>query len=101
MIPGQNAAACTIAVSSKAPANTPGNAQRRKSRGTEGSTVISCRRRVGGPDVARLLVMPDHLVDDEAQEFLAELRVELRVRGQSAQSLDLPFLAAGIRRGQP
>ena len=48
----------------------------------------------------RVPVMPDYLVDDEAQELLGELRVEIGFFGQCAQAGDLAFLAVGIGRGQ-
>src|SRR5690606_4528728 len=49
----------------------------------------------------RSLVMPDHLVDDEADELFAEFGVEIRVHGQCAQAFDLPRLASGIARREP
>jgi len=45
-------------------------------------------------------VVPDDLVDDEAQEFLAEIGIELRIFCQFAQSRDLAFLPPGIGRGK-
>ena len=48
----------------------------------------------------QLLVMADHLINNEAQEFLAELGIEIRIPGQAAQPRDLGFLAAGIGRRQ-
>lgn len=44
----------------------------------------------------QLLMVPDHLVDDEAQEFLAEFGIEVRLLGQPAQPGDLGVFAAGI-----
>ena len=44
--------------------------------------------------------MPDHLVDDEAQELFGELGIEVGFFGQLAQAGDLAVLAAGIGRGQ-
>src|SRR5579859_1747243 len=43
-----------------------------------------------------MLVVTDHLVDDEAQEFLGEVRVEVGSLGKAAQPRDLFALAAGI-----
>jgi len=41
-------------------------------------------------------MVPDHLFDDESQEFLPKLGVELGLGGQGAQPGDLLFLARGI-----
>ena len=46
-------------------------------------------------------MMADHLVDDEAQELLGEVRIEMRVLGEPAETRDLLLLARGIGRGQP
>ncbi len=45
-------------------------------------------------------MMADHLVDDEAQEFLAEFGVELGFGGEPAQPRDLRRFARGIGGGQ-
>ncbi len=45
---------------------------------------------------AHALVMADHLVDDEAQEFLREVRIEMRRLGEPAQPRDLLLLAPRI-----
>ncbi len=45
-------------------------------------------------------MVPDHFLNDEAQEFLAEIGVELRFAGQFAQTLDLAVLACGVGGGQ-
>ena len=45
-------------------------------------------------------MVADHFVDDETQEFLAEVGIELRVLGQFAQPGDLALFPAGIGRGQ-
>ena len=45
-------------------------------------------------------MMPDHLVDDEAQELFGEFGVEVGFLGQLAQARDLAFLATGVRRGE-
>jgi hypothetical protein len=37
--------------------------------------------------------MPDHFVDDEAQELLREIGIQLRRFGESSQPLDLLGLA--------
>lgn len=44
--------------------------------------------------------MPDHLIDDEAQEFLGEFGIEIGALGQRPEPRDLGFLAAGIGRRQ-
>ena len=44
--------------------------------------------------------MPNHLVDDEAQEFLGKFGVEIGIARQRPQPCDLRFLAPGIGRGQ-
>ena len=49
---------------------------------------------------AGLLVVADNLVDDEAQEFFAELGIELGLLGQRPQAGDLPFLSRRIGGGQ-
>ncbi len=46
-------------------------------------------------------MVADHLVDDEAQEFLAEFGIELGVFGEAAQAGDLALLATRIGGGQP
>ena len=43
--------------------------------------------------VLRLLMMSDHFVDNEAQEFLAELGVEISFFRQLAKSRNLSLLA--------
>jgi octaprenyl-diphosphate synthase len=48
----------------------------------------------------RLFMVADHFIDDEAQEFFAEVGVELGVFGQFAQAGDLAFFAAGVAGGQ-
>jgi hypothetical protein len=50
--------------------------------------------------VARLLVVANHLIDDEAQEFFGKFRIEIGVLGQPAEARDLALLAARIGRGQ-
>jgi len=45
-------------------------------------------------------MMADHFVDDEAQEFLGEVGVQLRVERKLAQAGDLFFLAARVGGGQ-
>ena len=45
-------------------------------------------------------MVPDHLVDDEAQKLLAEIGVQIRIARQPAQSRNLRFLAARVCRGQ-
>ena len=47
-----------------------------------------------------MFVVADHLVDDEAQEFLAEFGIEIGLARQRAQPFDLPRLAVGIGGGQ-
>jgi hypothetical protein len=47
-----------------------------------------------------MLMMADHFVDNEAQEFFREHRVEVRVRRELAQPRDLAFFAAGVGGGQ-
>lgn len=42
--------------------------------------------------------MTDYLVDDEAQELFPELGVEVRIRRQFAQPLDLASFPIGIGR---
>lgn len=49
---------------------------------------------------ARAPVMPDYLVDDEAQELFGEFGVEVGFFGQRTQPCDLAFLAAWVGRGQ-
>ena len=44
-------------------------------------------------------MVADHLVDDEAQEFLAEFRVQLAFLGQPAQAGDLLESAMKRRAG--
>lgn len=46
-------------------------------------------------------MVPDHLVDDEAQELLRELRVEVRRFGQLPEPGDLHLLPGGIGGRQP
>ncbi len=46
-------------------------------------------------------MVADHLVDDEAQELLAEFGVELRFLGKMPQPRDLAFLAPRVGRRQP
>ena len=46
------------------------------------------------------LMVPDHFVDDEAQEFFRELGIELRLCRKVSQPGDLALLAAGIGGGQ-
>ena len=48
----------------------------------------------------RALVVADDLVDHEADELLAELRVEIGVHGERAQAFDLARLAARVARWQ-
>lgn len=50
--------------------------------------------------VADLGVVPNDLFDDEAQEFFAELGIELGLLRERPQAGDLPFLARGIGGGQ-
>jgi hypothetical protein len=50
--------------------------------------------------VPDLLVMPDHLIYDETQEFLGEIRVQLRIAGELAEAVDLPFFACRVGRGE-
>ena len=56
------------------------------------------------PALVRLVrepfVVADHLVDDEAQEFLRKLGIELRLCRQLSQPRDLTLLAAGVGGGQ-
>ena len=49
--------------------------------------------------VLRLLVVADHLVDDEAQELLPEIGIELGIFGKAAQAGDLALLAARVAGG--
>lgn len=49
---------------------------------------------------ARLLMVADHFIDDEAQELLAELRVQLGLFRERAQPGDLSLLARRIGGGQ-
>ena len=46
--------------------------------------------------VRNLLMMADHLIDDEAQEFFGEDRIELRILGELTQPSDLALLSAWI-----
>ena len=46
-------------------------------------------------------MVADHFVDDEAQEFLAELGVEVGLRCERAEPGDLGGLARRICRGEP
>lgn len=48
----------------------------------------------------RAFVVANHFVDDEAEEFLAEFRVELGIFGQRAQAGDLRLFPARIGGGQ-
>ena len=50
--------------------------------------------------VADLLVVADHLVDDEAEKFFRKFRIEVSIAGELPQPFDLLFLARGVRRGQ-
>lgn len=45
-------------------------------------------------------MMADHLINDKAQEFLAEIGVKIGVACQRTQTGDLLHLALGIGRGQ-
>ena len=45
-------------------------------------------------------MMPDHFIDDEAQELLGEIRIELSVFGECSQAGNLPIFAARIGGGQ-
>ena len=75
-----------------------GNAKGLFHRGRAGAAFWShsVARRWGSAGLARLFVMPDHLIDDEAQEFLAEFGVELGILCQSPQPGDLRMFAARI-----
>ena len=44
--------------------------------------------------------MPDHFVNDKAQEFLGEIRVKLGITRELPKPLDLPFFARGVSGGQ-
>ena len=46
-------------------------------------------------------MVPYHLVEDEAQEFFAELGIEFCVGGECSEAGDLFRLTAGIGGGQP
>src|SRR5699024_2898482 len=54
----------------------------------------TARMRTVGSDV---LVVPEHLGDDEGEEFLREHRVQPGLLGQRAQTCDLPLLTARVR----
>ncbi len=43
-------------------------------------------------------MVPDHFIDNEAQEFFAEFGVQVSFRCQGAKSLDLPRFTLGIGR---
>ena len=45
---------------------------------------------------ARLLVVSDHLIDNEPQELLAEIGIEMGVFGQCPQPRNLGFFACRI-----
>jgi len=45
-------------------------------------------------------VVANHLLDDEAQELLAEFGIELRLHGELAKARDLAAFAVGIGRGE-
>ena len=47
---------------------------------TDRDTYADRDRSVSGVIVRQPLVVADHFVDDEAQEFLREFRIELRIR---------------------
>ncbi len=47
-----------------------------------------------------MLMVPDHLVDDEPQELLAKVRIELSIRRQRAQPGDLAVFARRVGSGQ-
>src|SRR3546814_278719 len=74
----------------------------KKAGAVRGAAPASARRSDGSCVLLPfdLLVVADHLVDDEAQEFLAELGVEVGLARQATQPLDLPRLAAGVGGGQ-
>ena len=48
-------------------------------------------------------MMADHFIDDEAQKFLGEVGIEIRVCRKLAQAADLPFFPARIggRKARP
>lgn len=46
--------------------------------------------------VRNLLMMADHLIDDEAQEFFGKYWIELRIFRELAKPRDLAFLPAWI-----
>ena len=46
--------------------------------------------------VAHFLMVTDHLLDDEAEELLAEFRIEFGLFGECAQARDLALLPRGI-----
>ncbi len=50
--------------------------------------------------VLRFFMVPDHLINDEAQEFFAEIGIELSVFGQFPQPLDLAVFTRGVRGGE-
>jgi hypothetical protein len=45
-------------------------------------------------------MMPNDLVDDEAQKFFGKIRIKLCIGRQSAEPRNLAFLATWISRGQ-
>ena len=63
--------------------------------------ALGTRRRPAGVGLLDPLVVADHLVDDEVEELLRELRVEARVVRQGAQPLDLEGLAGRVGRRHP
>lgn len=49
---------------------------------------------------SRLLVMPDHLINNKSQELFRKLWVKLSVTSQFPQPRNLRFFTAGIGGGQ-
>lgn len=45
-------------------------------------------------------MMPDHLIDDEAQEFLGEIGIQIGIGGQLAQAGNLALLPPRIGGGK-
>ena len=45
-------------------------------------------------------MVPDHFVNNKAQELFGEIRIKLGITRELPKPLDLPFLARGVSRGQ-
>jgi hypothetical protein len=73
------------------------NAPKAASRGPEFLTRLRAFLRLAA---ARLFVVADHFLDDEAQEFLGKFGIQVGFFRQLAQAGDLARLAVGIGRGQ-